>query len=324
MTQNMRSFGGTIGLVDAMRIGPDNAGNWKAWVQNSPVYGSRLYFLNRRIWFNDPDPFYLRASISTDEVRTMASWTTLSGQLNSSSDWLPDLPVERLKILQATMPAHHGTARPVDFLEHDRPNVWIVSDGAANARRDVVGVFNWDDRAADFSTTLQSLGMNAQGRYIAFDFWANALVAPFERDIKSTLAPHECRILAVRPLRDAPQLISTNRHITQGMVDVTGENWNARTQTLSGRSRIVQNAPYELRFATLSTGKTWKSGAISLSPADIAMGVRVQSVREEAGLVRVTLLSPENREVAWSVRFERSGEAGRSHGLLPEEADHNG
>ena len=29
--QNMRSYAGVFGLVDAMRMGPDNGGNWKAW-----------------------------------------------------------------------------------------------------------------------------------------------------------------------------------------------------------------------------------------------------------------------------------------------------
>ena len=305
MAQNMRSFGGTIGLVDAMRIGPDNAGNWKAWVRTSPLYGARNYFLNRRIWFNDPDPFYLRASVTTDEARTMASWTTLAGQLNSSSDWWPDLPAERLDILRRTMPAHHATARPVDFFEHDRPNIWTVSDGAANARRDVVGIFNWADESANFATPLASLSLDADRDYVGFDFWANALVGPFKGRVQSTLAPHQCHVLALRPLRDVPQLISTNRHITQGMVDVSDEKWDARAQSLSGRSRIVKNDPYELRFVALSTGKPWKIGDVFLDQKDRAAGVRVQSVREEAGLVRVTLISPENRTVAWKVGFER-------------------
>ncbi|HTW95964.1 MAG TPA: glycoside hydrolase family 36 protein, partial [Tepidisphaeraceae bacterium] len=54
LAQNMRMFGASFGMFDAMRVGPDNNGHsWSGWMR-SPISGSRLYFLNGRIWFNDP------------------------------------------------------------------------------------------------------------------------------------------------------------------------------------------------------------------------------------------------------------------------------
>jgi hypothetical protein len=52
--QNMRSYGAAFGLVDAMRIGPDNGADWKGLLRG-PIFGSRHYFLQGRIWYNDPD-----------------------------------------------------------------------------------------------------------------------------------------------------------------------------------------------------------------------------------------------------------------------------
>jgi hypothetical protein len=43
--QNMRSFGGAFGLVDAMRIGPDNSASWLALIRGVQ-FGSRTYFLH--------------------------------------------------------------------------------------------------------------------------------------------------------------------------------------------------------------------------------------------------------------------------------------
>lgn len=48
VSQNMHSLGGSIGLVDSMRIGPDNGWEWGGVL--TPVdHGSHLYFLNGRV-----------------------------------------------------------------------------------------------------------------------------------------------------------------------------------------------------------------------------------------------------------------------------------
>ena len=68
----MRTLGGCMGLVDSMRIGPDNGHRWADYreeiakngsgsIITGPIRGTRLYFLNGRTWWNDPDPAYVRA-----------------------------------------------------------------------------------------------------------------------------------------------------------------------------------------------------------------------------------------------------------------------
>ena len=70
VAQNMRTLGASFGLLDAMRIGPDNSGkSWAQWANRSPVSGSRMYFLNGRIWYNDPDPNYERSSLSLEDAQ---------------------------------------------------------------------------------------------------------------------------------------------------------------------------------------------------------------------------------------------------------------
>jgi len=304
-TQNMRSYAGSFGLVDAMRIGPDNSGNWKKWAQTSPVFGSRHYFLHGRIWYNDPDPFYVRASIPLAEARTIASWPAIAGQLNSNSDWIPDLPAERLDILKRTMPSHGCMARPLDLFEHDPPRLWLVSDTTGQTRRDIVALFNWADTETQFDTPLARFGLAENTEYVAFDYWANTFLPPFKGSLQTTLAAHHCRILAVRELLDRPFLLSTNRHVTQGMVDVFEETWNGATKTLSGRSRIVAGDAYELRIVASGKGTDWHAAGAQVAPADTASGVQVAGMKQTDNLVRVTLHSPVSREVAWSIPFRQ-------------------
>ncbi|MCX6974343.1 MAG: hypothetical protein NTZ94_08620, partial [Verrucomicrobia bacterium] len=64
VVQNMRSFGGTFGLLDAMRVGPDtNDGSIGS------LHASRVWFLHGRVWWNDPDFGQLfRDSCSTSAI----------------------------------------------------------------------------------------------------------------------------------------------------------------------------------------------------------------------------------------------------------------
>jgi len=249
--QNMRSAGAAFGLVNAMRIGPDNGASWSDMMRG-PEFGSWQYFLNGRVWYNDPDPLYVRPSLPLAHAQALCSWVTLSGAMNSSSEHYAGLPDDRLDLLRRTMPSHRAVARPVDLFENRVPGLWLVTDAATpeHPRRDVVGLFNWNDGEKAFDEPLGKVGLLGDAEQIAFDFWANALTPPFKGRLSQTLPPQSCRVLAVRPVLDRPQLISTSRHITQGIVDVQKEKWDAKTRTLSGVSETVAGDRYELRILT--------------------------------------------------------------------------
>jgi len=298
--QNMRIFGAAMGLVDAMRIGPDNKADWENMLRG-PTFGSRYYFLNGRVWYNDPDPVYVRASIPLDESRALCSWVTLSGQLNLSSEWLPGLPPGRLDLLKRTMPSHGLRPRPADLFEQPIPRLWLLTDTRMPVRRDVIGVFNWSDAPASIDYPLDRLGLTAGVRYAAFDYWKNSLVPALRDRLQLTVPPRACVVLAVRPEQKRPQLLSTSRHITQGMVDVLDETWDPQAKTLRGRSKVVGGDPYELRIAADSAA--WTAAAVEVAAADRNAGVTT-ALKQESGLVRATLAAPESREVDWSVRFK--------------------
>ncbi|MCX5685342.1 MAG: alpha-galactosidase, partial [Planctomycetota bacterium] len=252
--QNMRSYGGTFGLVNAMRIGPDNGANWGG-IQSGPIFGARNYHLHGRIWYNDPDPLYVRKSLLLSQAQAICSWVTVSGQLSMSSDAFADLPPERLEILKRTMPSHGLQARPVDLFEEKAPRIWVVADDRRQPRRDVVGLFNWssDKKELAVERPLKDLGLSDTAEYAAFEFWSNALVPPFKGRLKFTVPPASCAVLSLRQVAEHPQLISTSRHIMQGIVDVLEEKWAADSRELSGTSKVVGSDDYELRVLTYST-----------------------------------------------------------------------
>lgn len=302
VSQNMRSFGGSFGLVDAMRIGPD-FNHDKLGIKTGPIRASRLYFLNGRVWWNDPDPTKVRASdaasaadsgasgaVTLDLARLTTSFTATTGQFFLLSDWLPKLPPERIEVLRRTMHSHDAEVRPIDYFDRFLPALWLLADAAGGVQRQVLGLFNWEKETQTLGETLAKSGLDPQRTYHAFDFWENRLLPDVRGAFTYELPPESCRIVALRADEGRPVLLSTSRHITQGVIDVIKERWE--DATLSGASKVIGGDPYELRIR-LPEG--WTPDKVEADvPADTA---------EEPGLLRITLRSPETQEIAWSAAF---------------------
>ena len=303
IAQNMRTLGASIGLVDAMRIGRDIGADWRH-ILHSIDMGSRLYFLHRRVWANDPDCLMVREPMTLAQARAWGSWIALTGQLNIVSEWLPGLPADRLEIVKRTMPNHGGCARPVDLFERPVPRVWHLAVGEGAARRDVIGLFNWDlDKPDSLRLDLDRLDLpGGGGTYVGFDYWANTFIPPFSGALAADVAPSSCRIIAIRPMSDRPQLLSTSRHITQGVVDVVDETWDPASGKLTGVSRLVGGDPYELRIVVPLQPTSWRAASVSAGDKWAEVSV---SVEQPGPCVRATLTSARSRRVRWTVRFDR-------------------
>ena len=102
----------------------------------------------------------------------------------------------------------------------------------------------------------------------------------------------------MRKQTDHPQLLSTSRHITQGLIDVVEQKWDAASNTLRGKSRVVGGDPYELRIA-LPAGGSFKAVKATADGADIRIG------EQTAQGVRVVIDTKKNTEVSWSVGFTK-------------------
>jgi hypothetical protein len=294
VAQNMRTLGASFGLVDAMRVGRDTGADWSKILPSAEM-GTRLYFFQNRVWHNDPDCLMLREPLTLEQARAWGSWIALSGQLNIVSEWLPALPEDRLDVIRRSMPNAGVCGRPVDLFEREMPQVWRTSSPSAEKDhpRDVIGLFNWDAKnPTKVSVPFKRLGLG-QGGYVGFDFWRNAFVGPVTEKIEAELPPGSCRVIALRPVQAYPQVLGTSRHITQGILDLREEKWDAATRTLSGTSKVVGGDPYELRIAT-PTGM--KAARVEADQGRIEIVDGSQNTR-----VRITV--PANETVRWRVAF---------------------
>jgi hypothetical protein len=313
VSQNMRSFGASMGLVDAMRVGPDFNHDGQS-IRTGAIRASRLYFLNGRVWWNDPDPSIIRESGSATadgackgigsltRARLLPSWVALSGQFFLSSDWLPDLPEERLEIMRRCMMSHSGIARPVDAFDKTLPAIWLAADKHSGVSRQVIGLFNWDTTSQQIGCATVWTGLERNTDYYAFDFWENKVLPTIRDSFAFELSGESCKIIAVRAKSIHPVLVSTSRHITQGMIDVKEETW--KNATLSGTSELMGGDVYELRIAGLMDGGNWQVEKVDASSMEDEVTIKVLPVLEK-GWVRIAIQSEKNGIVQWKVKFKK-------------------
>lgn len=301
--QNMRSFGPALGKVQAMRVGPDNGARPQGLVRG-PLFATRVFFLNKRVWYNDPDPVYVRPSFPTEMAHTSVSWTALTGSLHSSSYSYYDLPPERLSILQRSLPAQPlKTVRPVDYLESDPASIWHLIDDRDPARKDVVGMFNWDvEQPKRVECTLDRLELPDAGEYVGFDFWADRFLFSVNDVLAAELPPGGCRIVALRPARDYPQVVSTSRHVTQGVVDLRDEAWDEDTNVLSGTSQVVGGDLYEIRVVAPTGPARWAVDKVTFGGES---GDEQAEFAQEGAEVRIRIRTTSGGTVRWKAHFRR-------------------
>jgi alpha-galactosidase len=232
-------FGPAVGLVDAMRIGPDTAPSWTpflwsvkwatpiikseksiAALRNNIRHTLNLSTLHQRWWWNDPDCLMVRnydTTLGDDEVISNLSLVGLSGGLLISSDDLTRLPVERQKLVALLTPLMGVSGRPLDLLERELAELYSLPFYKNGMGWHDVAVFNWSDKPAERSLDLARLGYEAGHRVHVFDFWQKKHSLQQAGRIElGTIASHGCRMLRICRSGEVPAVVGDTLHITQG------------------------------------------------------------------------------------------------------------
>jgi hypothetical protein len=203
--------------------------------------------------------------VTEQEARTIVSFISLTGVAYPVGNVMADLPQERLKLLQQTMPtmpilpmdlfsrgtdARDTTFRKVraDSYIHNYPEILDLKVNEKSGQYDVVGFTNWRSEAASRKISLRDkLGLDPAASYVAFDFWNQKVLGVFSDEITIDIEPHDTRVLAIHPLLARPQLIGNSRHIT-GAYSIVDQAWDPSKNKLSGTSETVPGEPYSLWF----------------------------------------------------------------------------
>ena len=261
----------SVGLIDSMRIECDQNYGYKdaAWRQyflnsssSAPAAAKRYYF-HRRTWINDADHVCIQL-LSIPQAQAAASIIALSGGNLISGDRLTDLDATRLEILKKIFPAYGEAARPVDLFDTDLPSVFSLPVKKPFGEWTVVGFFNpseTDEAIRWFP--LERLGLNPQKTYLAYDFWMERFLGEITGALRVTVWPAHVTLLALHEKTGAPQVVSTDRHVLQGAIELVDVEWNSDRRTLSGVSTGPIGTSHNVAVY-LPEGCRWVQGRNSL------------------------------------------------------------
>lgn len=226
-------LGPSVGMVDAMRIGPDVHVDWEPFWQDlsAPAAANAILnsitrsFMHGKLWLNDPDCLVLRprgddSNLVLNEMRTLTTMVGLSGGLVLSSDNLPALRRGRPKYLQRVLPPYGRNAIPLDLFHNERPQLLALPVETPWGAWTIVALLNWDDHSRVTKLDLAQLGLPT-GAYHVYNYWRQRYLGIVQDHIViDPHQPHETVLLLLKPVSDGPQLLTSTFHILQGAVEV--------------------------------------------------------------------------------------------------------
>ncbi|MGZ4974926.1 MAG: alpha-galactosidase, partial [Limisphaerales bacterium] len=251
----------SVGLIDSMRIELDQPPvTWQQYFLHSassaPAAAKRYYF-HKRTWINDDDHVVL-ANLTPTQAQAAASVVSLSGGNMISGDRMADLDPIRLDILRKAFPSYGEAARPIDLFQSDKPEMFALQVKKPFGQWLVLGLFNAEQKSSATKTvSMESLGLDPAKTYVAFDFWNQKFFGEQRGEFSVKLAAASCLVLAIHERTGKPQLIGTDRHISQGGVELESVTWADATGMLRGVSLGARGVDHNV-FIYLPEKHPWQ------------------------------------------------------------------
>ena len=295
----------TVGLIDSMRVEADVFYGYatEAWRQyfndpaSSTAAAAKRYYFHRRTWVNDVEQVCLDL-LTARQAQAVVTLIAFSGGNTISGDRLIDLDRTKLEILKKILPSYGEAAVPVDLFDTDIPTTFVLRVERPFGAWSLVALFNPDlEATAERRFPLHRLGLDPAKTYLAFDFWKQQLVGEVTNELGASIAPGGVTLLALHEATDAPQFLSTSRHVTQGAIELDDLRWHAAAGRLSGISTGPKQSAHDVfLYAPGDRPWTWEG--------------RETLVRDQAGyslklvdpnVIRVHVRFEDDTRVHWHV-----------------------
>jgi alpha-galactosidase len=247
-------FGPAVGLVDAMRVGPDVKETWFDGTNPSVKHAMRMTiqrnWMHNRWWANDPDCLIVRdtdTALDARETRFLATAIALSGGMVVASDDLAKLSPARRDMALALFPPPGIAAEACDPSDGPVPSAWRADLGEG---RFLVGILNWTDEPRWVVATEY-----LRPGEVAFDLWNGRVLGMGD----VLLAPHDAVLWQVAGRGPTPRVVGDTGHFcynglfqrpVSGRIQVRNDLDRPRTIAIEARGRVVEAelAPGEMRW----------------------------------------------------------------------------
>ena len=290
----------TAGIVDTQRDWTDS----NEFVPAMISIGGLRWYKNRTVFNYFPDTKTVHDC--TKEIRqsmlTMVFLT--SGRIDLATSFTLFTP-EIVHDFSRIYPAYREpfTARPMDaFTGVVHPQVY---DLELTPDWHQVALFNTSTKAGPVAVALSgdrvtagAIGLNRAASYYVYDFWSDTLIGKFPgtAKIEKNLGPSHCAMLSIRKVQSSPQVLSTDRHVLLGWVDLADVRWDAASKKLSGVANVIAGEPFRIVLA--GNGRK----ALRAAASDALARLELHPAGDE--FATMVLERKDNGATRWSVEFE--------------------
>jgi hypothetical protein len=211
----------------------------------------------------------------------------------SKTDWLKEH--ERTEIRSGRSPT------PVDGDQFGEVSAfWLNEFNTFFGHWYVLHRLNWPEKnkkemdLPPVTIRFADLGLDPAKEYLVYEFWGDRMLGVHKKMFRlERLEPYGIESLAIREKLGRPQLLSTNRHLSQGAAEIEKLLWE--DHTLRGRSRVITEDRYVITVY-VPQGYRFKSAK--------ADGQEVVT-EEKDQILKVSWLPQQTASVAWEIAFEK-------------------
>ncbi|HSO86333.1 MAG TPA: glycoside hydrolase family 36 protein [Draconibacterium sp.] len=298
----------SVGSIHSMRVEYDqNYGYfpevWKQFFEGTSSSAGALgkrYFYHNRAWTNDIDHICIDL-VSNSQAEAIASLIALSGGNTISGDRLTGLDATKISILQKVFPSSGISARPVNLLDADPQTAFAVQLSTDSAEWTVAGFFNPElEKNTTHSYPVERLWLDQHKKYLCFDFWKQRLLGEISDTIRVPVEAGGVTILSIHEKQRVPQVLSTTRHIMQGLFELETVSFNSASNQLSGVSKGPVGSKHSV-FIYVPEGFIWNP-----APGRLFRDFGKYAVKStDNQILRIDLDFSETESIDWKVDFEK-------------------
>ena len=290
----------TAGLVDTQR-------NWtdaNTFVPAMVSIGGLRWYKNRTVFNYFPDTKTVHDCTKEMRQSMLTMIFLTSGRIDLATSFTLFTP-EIVHDFSRIYPAYREpfSARPLDaFTGVKDPQVY---DLELTADWHQVALYNTSTMTGLVEVALSgdrvtagAIGLDPAASYYVYDFWSDSLVGKFPgtASIGKNLAPSHCAMLSIRKVQLNPQVLSTNRHVLQGWVDLADVKWDAAAKKLSGVAKVIGDEPFRIVLAG--------NGRKPLRAKAGDAHVKLEPHSAGGGLTTLVLERKDNGATNWTVEFK--------------------
>jgi hypothetical protein len=288
----------TAGVVDTQRTWEDS----NVFIPEMVSRSGLRWYKNRTVfnYYSDTKALHNLSKPLQESLVTMNFLT--SGRLDLATSFSFFTP-EITRIVSRSYPhyAEPITARPLDaFTGVVDPQVY---DLELTPDWHQIVFYNTGTNETVITTKLygeratNAVGLKPTDTYHAYEFWTDTYLGllPGSSTLDYKLKPNCCAMISLRKVQSNPQVLSTDRHLLQGWVELSSVAWNAQSKVLSGKAHVIGGEPFKMVVA---------DNRVKFVKADVKGATFTVTPHPVAGLRCLTLTSAATAEVNWQLQYE--------------------